>query len=90
MKQKDLLVVGMVGIVAAIFSFIISGAIFGTSRKNLIKVPVVQQISSNFPSPDTDEGYKTFFNDKALDPTQLIQIGGSGNTSPFQDNSASQ
>lgn len=90
MKQKDLLVIGMVAVVAAIFSFALSGAIFGTSKKNLIKVPVVQPISSEFPSPQTDANYKKFYNNQALDPTQLIQIGGTGNTTPFQDNSASQ
>jgi hypothetical protein len=88
MKQKDLLVIGLVAVVAAIFSFVISGAIFGTSKENLIKVPEVQPISSSFPSPSTDETYQAFYNDKALDPTQLIQIGGNNNTAPFQDGSS--
>jgi hypothetical protein len=36
-----------------------------------------------------DDDYKKIFNNQALDPTQLIKIGGNNNTSPFQD-SASQ
>lgn len=90
MKQKDIAVIVGVAFVAAIFSFVVSGAIFGTPKKNQIKVPVVQPISSNFPSPKTDDNYKVFFNQNALDPTQLIKIGGSSNTAPFQDSSASQ
>jgi hypothetical protein len=84
MKQKELLVIGMVAFVAAIFSIIVSGILFGSPKKNPIKVPVVEPISSSFPVVQTDDNYKAFFNDKALNPTQLIQIGGSNNTNPFQ------
>jgi hypothetical protein len=87
MKQKELLVIGMVALVAAIFSIIISGILFGSPKKNPIKVPVVEKISSSFPVVQTDDNYKAFLNNKALNPTQLIQIGGSNNTNPFQGNS---
>ncbi|MBX4197094.1 hypothetical protein KW801_00875 [Candidatus Saccharibacteria bacterium] len=87
MKQKDLLIVGITAFVAAIFSIVLSGVLFGSPKKNPIKVPVVDKISSTFPSPQNDDNYKVFFNDKALNPTQLIQIGGSNNTNtkPFQN-----
>jgi hypothetical protein len=85
MKQKELLIIGMTAFIAAIFSIILSGVLFGSPKKNPIKVPVVTKISSTFPSPQTDDSYKVFFNDKALNPTQLIQIGGSSNTQPFQN-----
>lgn len=84
MKQKDLLLIGMVAFIAAIFSIILSGVLFGSPKKNPIKVPVVNNISSTFPVVQTDNNYTSFFNDKALDPTQLIQIGGNNNTTPFQ------
>jgi len=84
MKHKDWLLIGGVAFIAAIFSFIISGVIFGSPQKNAIKVPVVTPITSTFPSPQTDSSYKTFFNNKAFNPTQLIQIGGNNNTTPFQ------
>lgn len=84
MKKKDLIVVGIVAFFAAIFSLILSGAIFNSPKKNPVKVPVVYKISSNFPSVQNDSAYKAFFNDKALDPTQLITIGGSTNPQPFQ------
>ena len=85
MKRKDWLVIGLVAFIAAIFSFVLSGAIFGSPQKNPIKVPVVTPISSQFPVTQNDDNYKTFFNDKALNPTQLIKIGGSNNTTPFQN-----
>jgi len=85
MKRKDLLVVVGVGVVAAIIALIISGAVFGSPKKNPIKVPVVNKISSEFPSPKTDENYQKFFNNQANNPTQLIQIGGTSNTTPFNN-----
>jgi hypothetical protein len=85
MKQQQWLLIGGVAFIAAIFSFIISGMLFGNPQKNKIKVPVVTPISSSFPSVSTDDNYRPFFNSNALNPTQLIQIGGSNNTSPFND-----
>lgn len=84
MKRKDVYVIAVVGIIAAVVSIIISSSLFGSPKKNVIKVPVVNKISSEFPSPQTDSTYQAFFNNKAIDPTQLIQIGNSTNTAPFQ------
>ncbi len=84
MKRKDLLLIGLSACVAAILSFILSGIIFGTPKKNPIKVPVVNKISSTFPDVQNDTDYSGIFNNKALNPTQLIQIGGSDNNQPFQ------
>ena len=86
MKQKDLAVIIAVAFFAAVFSLILSGALFGSPKKNPIRVPVVDKISSTFPDVNNDNQYKTFFNNKALDPTQLIQIGGNNNVTPFQGN----
>lgn len=85
MKQKDLIIIGLVAFITAILSIVLSGVLFGSPKKNPIKVPVVDKISSNFPSPQNDDNYKVFFNDKALNPTQLIQIGGNSNNTPFQN-----
>jgi hypothetical protein len=84
MKRQDLLIIGGVAFITAILSFVISGALFGSPQKNPIKVPVVHKISSEFPQPSTDDTYKTIFNPHAFNPTQLIKIGGGGNTTPFQ------
>jgi hypothetical protein len=84
MKQKDWFVIGAVAVFAAIVSFLVSGAIFGSPQKHPIKVPDVTKITSDFPNPQTDDNYKAIYNQNAFNPTELIQIGPGSNTSPFQ------
>jgi hypothetical protein len=84
MKRKDFMILGAAAVIAAIFSIILSGALLGSPKKNAIKVPKVDTINALFPSPQTDDTYKPFFNQKAIDPTQLIQIGNQINAAPFQ------
>jgi hypothetical protein len=83
MKRKELLIIGGVAFVAALFSLVLSGVLFGSPKKNPIKVPVVNQISSQFPVPQSDDNYKKFFNYEANNPTKLIEIGNNNNTNPF-------
>jgi hypothetical protein len=83
-KRQDLIVIVIVGLIAALISIVVSGAIFGTSKSRPIKVPVVDKISPTFPDVEHDSNYTSFLNNKALDPTQLIQIGNNQNTAPFQ------
>ncbi|MBI5906556.1 hypothetical protein HY857_00695 [Candidatus Saccharibacteria bacterium] len=85
MKRKDLMLIVGVIIVSCIFSLVLSNVALGPYKKQVIKVPVVQKISSSFPSPQTDSEYKSFFNDKAINPTQLIKIGDKSNTAPFNE-----
>ncbi len=85
MKRKDLLLIGAVAFIAAIFSLVLSGIIFGSPKKHPITVPVVNKITSDFPAVQNDTKYNSFFNDKALDPTQLINIQGNNNPTPFQN-----
>ena len=87
MKRKELLIIGATGFLAAIISFVVCGAIFGSPKKNPIKVPVVEKIDPSFPQVQTDTNYTSFYNAQALNPTQLIQIGGSNNNQPFQGGS---
>ena len=87
MKRNDLIMLCLVGVIAAILSFVLSDAVFGSPKKNPIKVPVVTPISSTFPDVKNDDSYKTFFNSQAFDPTQLIQIGNNNNAAPFQNSS---
>jgi hypothetical protein len=84
MKQKDLIIVGAVAFVTALFCFILSNSLFGSPKKNPIKVPEVEKITSEFHNPQIDAQYKVIFNNHALDPTQLIRIGGNNNKEPFQ------
>jgi energy-converting hydrogenase Eha subunit A len=83
MKKNTLVIVIVTAVFTAIVSFIVSNAVLGGPQKHPIKVPVVDKISSDFPNPQTDTVYKTFFNSSAVNPTQLIQIGNSQNAQPF-------
>jgi hypothetical protein len=82
MKRKDLTKVIFVAVIWGIFSVVASGIIFKSPVKNA-KVPVVKPISTSFPQVNTDSNYQAIFNNNALDPTQLIQIGNSQNNTPF-------
>jgi hypothetical protein len=87
MKQKDYLTLGIIVFMAAIFSIILAGKIFGgAASKHNLKAPEVQTISSSFPDIKNDSSYNSVFNNNALNPTQLIQIGTSQNTSTFNSN----
>ncbi len=83
MKQKDLALIIVVAFFSAIVSLVVSRLIFATPADRQQKVDVVQAISSNFPQPDP-----RYFNSNSVDPTQLIQIGNTTNSNPF--NGASQ
>ena len=83
MKRRDLFMIGGVAVVAALFSYLIAGSLFGSPKKNPLSVPVVAPISQNLPNINTDPVYQSFFNPQALDPTQLIRVGGQTNSQPF-------
>ncbi len=77
MKQKDTMVIIAVVIFAGIFSLLISNVLFKTNKRDL-KAETAQAISTEFKQPD-----KSVFNDQAINPTKLIQIGDSTNPQPF-------
>lgn len=77
MKQKDLALIIVVAVVAGVLSVLVSKFFISAGSKNL-QAQVVQPISTDFQKPD-----ERVFNDKAINPTQLIQIGNSSNTQPF-------
>lgn len=85
MKRKDIFTFVAIAIVAAVLSSIIAGAIFTSEKQRSEKVPVVEPISGNFPAVSSDSQYQAIFNKNALNPTQLIKIGTSQNTTPFSD-----
>lgn len=85
MNKKDLALVGAVVVASSILSIVLSNVAFGAYKKHVIKVPIIQKISSDFPSPQTDSQYKTFFNNQSINPTQLIKIGDTPNATPFNE-----
>ncbi len=72
MKSKDIMIIIGVAIVSAIFSYVISNAVFGggNDTAKLLTAPDVQPISAEFPQPDPK-----YFNKDSLNPTKNITIG---------------
>lgn len=83
MKKKDIIYLASTALVVGIISFVLAGIIFKNPSSRSSEVPVAQPIKSSFPDLKNDPAYKAFLNEKALDPTQSIQIGNGQNSSPF-------
>lgn len=82
MKRKDVTTLVVLGVIAAIFAYIVSGIVFKANARDE-KVPTVEVVNQNFPDVRNDTDYKYIFNDKALDPTLPVQIQGNNNANPF-------
>lgn len=78
MKSKDIAVIIAVAFFAAIVSLLLTQTIFVSKDKKELTAETVEPINSQFNQPD-----KTVFNKDAVNPTQLIQIGDSNNSTPF-------
>lgn len=83
MKRKDIISLVAVGVIAAFFSWIITGAVFKSPSNRNTLVPTAQVISPTFPDVKNNPAYSSFLNNNAIDPTQTIQIGNSSNSAPF-------
>jgi len=80
MKQKDLALFGVVAIVSAVFSVILSGVLITPPKDKNQKAEVVSLITNDFPTPGPND---KFFNKNSINPTKQIQIGDNTNTKPF-------
>jgi hypothetical protein len=78
MKQKDIALIIVLAVVSAVFSFLISGWLFGKPADRQQKGEQVDIITSDFSLPSSK-----YFNSSSIDPTQLIQIGNANNPNPF-------
>jgi mannitol-specific phosphotransferase system IIBC component len=78
MKQKDVALILVVIFFAAVVSLVVTKTIFVPDKHKQLQAEVVEPIKSEFREPD-----KTVFNENAINPTQLIQIGDNNNTTPF-------
>lgn len=78
MKQKDILLIVVVAIVAGVVSVVLSGLLFVTPSNRQQEVEVAPVLTTTFQQPSTK-----YFNNNAIDPTQNIQIGNSTNPAPF-------
>lgn len=82
MKHKSTLSLVLTVLVVGILSYVMAGFVFKVPAKNA-KAPVVESLNQNFPDVTGDPAYTSIFNNKALDPTQTVQIGNSNNNQPF-------
>ena len=82
MSQKDIATLALVGFVAALFSFFVSGAVF-SPKKYSTQVPTAQKVDSTFPDTKNDPAYSSILNPNALDLTVPVSIGNSQNNDPF-------
>ncbi len=78
MKKKDISVIISVALGSAVFSFVVSGLLFSSKKDRSQKVEVVEQISTDFKTPDP-----IYFNQYSKNPSQNIQIGTDQNSNPF-------
>lgn len=78
MKQKDFVLIIVVIFVSGVVSLLAAKTIFTTKASNLMTVEIVEPIKSEFKDPD-----KTVFNADAINPTQIIEIGGDNTQNPF-------
>ena len=80
MKQKDLALFAVIGIVSAVFSVILSSVLITPPKDKNQKVEVVAPFSNQFKTPASND---KFFNKNSINPTKQIQIGENPNDKPF-------
>ncbi|HSW80489.1 MAG TPA: hypothetical protein VLG47_06950 [Candidatus Saccharimonadales bacterium] len=78
MKQKDIALLIAVVVFSAIASLVVSHYVFASPGNRQQTYAVVEVVKSDFPLPDA-----RYFNKNSVNPTQLIQIGTTTNTNPF-------
>ncbi|MCA9333448.1 hypothetical protein KC963_00185 [Candidatus Saccharibacteria bacterium] len=78
MKQKDIIIIGIVIIVSGVASYFISNLLFAAPKDLQTEVEVVEPITAEFSTPDT-----RYFNANSIDPTLTITIGNDQNSQPF-------
>ena len=83
MKRKDITLVVVVAVFSLVIALVASKLIFGQSTERNQSAEVVEPISATFAQPDTK-----YFNDKSVDPTEVITIGDNDNQAPFNQPSS--
>lgn len=77
MKQKDIALIIIIVFISGMLSFFISNK-FISSPKHDLKSAKIEPITAEFKEPN-----KKYFNDKSINPTQLIRIEKNENKKPF-------
>ena len=79
MKKNDLALIILLVSLTLVGSYFALNAIIGDPKANTQTVERVPAISSEVPEPSKD-----VFNEKAIDPAVVIEIGNPSNQQPFQ------
>ena len=79
MKQKDIALFAVVGIVSVVFSVVLSNFLLTPSENKVQKAEVVEKMSTKFDPPVSSDKY---FNKEAINPTIRIEIGDNSNPQP--------
>ena len=82
MKRKDMFWIALVVVIASMISYSMANKVFNNEEKRTLKAAVVRPIEGELPTVKGDSSY-SFFNEQALNPTQLITIGPNQNNAPF-------
>lgn len=80
MKQKDWILILVVGFFAGVVSLLLSNILISPASERKAQVEVVSPITSEFQEPDN-----RFFNTESINPTQPIRIGEAENPQPFSE-----
>ncbi len=78
MKKNDIAIIVLIVSVTLLVSYFALSAIIGQPGSQRQTVEVVEPISAELPEPS-----KKIFNDQAIDPTVVIEIGNPANQQPF-------
>lgn len=70
MKQKDVALIGVMVLVGAVVSLIVSRVIFSSPKNRQQTAEIVDVITPDFPAPPPK-----YFNSNAVNPAQPITIG---------------
>lgn len=77
-KQSDIAIVILVAGFTLFLSYFLGGKIINTPDSRTTEIEKVVEVSAEFPLPDSK-----IFSSNSLNPTELIQIGGSNTEQPF-------
>jgi len=78
MKKNDIAIIVLIVSVSLLISYFVLSAVIGQPGAQKQAVEVVEPISAELPEPS-----KKIFNDQAIDPTVVIEIGNPANQQPF-------
>lgn len=78
MRKNDLALLVLIASISLVVAFLLVKTFFGEPKPEQTKVEKVEPISATITQPS-----ERVFNDQALNPTVVIQIGNPSNQQPF-------